>query len=797
MSLKYPNNYNPIKIIILDLYPTYSELNPSDEELLIIFEGLNIFFNLKDLLTSHKKIEINNINQSSIIVSLIKTNNIIASGYINLKHGEQWITMNSENKKKSNMNLALVLIDCIKLKIFCEMKNINKTSISTNVSNANNSSLNLTNINNSINLTNRNINKPNQNINQLNLKISKKNTNSKKFLKCSPKKINLDIYESRRSPKVNISDYRNIKYSTNTNNYSNSNYNSINHQNYNKGNNSPYTTISKQSIKKIDLNSSSKTRNSKLEKKSPLKSNYTSLRISNNFEIKKMKTSVNNLNKKYGKSRITPDIEIKELHNAKHLGGSPKLYHKNRLDEDIYQNIGNSGDRTFHYGKKNIKNINLEKNYLSNNFINNVEPKKTKRKMDKKNYSNNILNINYENNNNIINMNIVNNINNPGKAINSNNYTNFNNTFGNNFNKQDLKNKLLYQSNPNQIIVNQAYDYFNDNNLNLNKNKKTDFERSLNSLEEEGDKNINKVNNNLKIQEKKVVYTNKRMNIKKNKTQINKKNLDKKINSEKVLIQKIEENIPHQENNENNNYSKNIIKLEDNNETKEENNNKENIISNDIDMNENNENEYNNFERIKEDFLLLYSENYMDNIQEDLIKLEIELFFEKMIELIQSYHNEYDQKKLEKEIIQNDLNLNCFKYKMIHKLIKKFENTKINYEINNKNKIVNDNKKNNDLYINKSEIEIFKYFFEKKDGFNDRKNVLKNIFNTIIKNNDINNINNIVDNDKLQKLVGRKLLKNIENYIPDNNYYQKNFSISPIYQKNTNIKYIKDSNKQK
>ena len=174
MSLKYPNNYNPIKIIILDLYPTYSELNPSDEELFIIFEGLNIFFNLKDLLTSHKKIEINNINQSSIIVSLIKTNNIIASGYINLKHGEQWITMNSENKKKSNMNLALVLIDCIKLKIFCEMKNINKTSISTNVSNANNSSLNLTNINNSINLTNRNINKPNQNINQLNLKISKK-----------------------------------------------------------------------------------------------------------------------------------------------------------------------------------------------------------------------------------------------------------------------------------------------------------------------------------------------------------------------------------------------------------------------------------------------------------------------------------------------------------------------------------------------------------------------------------------------------------------------------------------------
>ena len=774
--------------MILDLYPTYSELNPSDEEFLLIFEGLNVFFNLKDLLKSHKKIEINNINQSSITVSLIKSNNIIASGYINLKHGEQWITMNTENKKKSNMNLALVLIDCIKLKIFCEMKNINKSNISTNISNANNSSLNLTNINNSITLTIRNINKPNQNINQMNLKISKKHINSKKLLKCSPKKINLDIYDSRRSPKVNISDYRNIKYSTNTNNYSN--YNSINYQNSNKGNNSPYTTLSKQSIKKIDLNSSSKTRNSKLERKSPLKSNYTSLRMAPNFGIKKMKTSANNLNKNNIKSRITPDIEIKELHNAKNLGGSPKLYHKNRLDEDIYPYIGNSGDRTFHYGKKNIKSINLEKNYLSNNYINNVEPKKAKRKIDKKNYSNNILNINYENNNNIINMNIVNNINNPGKTINTNNYSNFNNTFGNNFNKQDLKNKLLYESNPNQMIVNQAYNYFNDNNL--NNNKKTYFERSLNSFEEEGDNNINKTNNNLKNQEKMAVYTNKRMIIKKNKTQINKKNLDKKINSKKVLFQKTEENNSQQENKENNNYSNNIIKVENNNESKEENNNKENIISNDIDINENTEKEDNNFERLKEDFLLLYNENYMDNIQEDLMKLEIELFFEKMIELIQCYHNEYNQKKLEKEIIQNDLKLNCFKYKMIHKLIKKFENTKIEYEINNKKRIVNNKENNNDLYINKSEMDIFKYIFEKKDNSNNKKNVLENIFNTIIKNIGIN----IIDKDKLKILPCRNLLKNIENYNPDN-YYQNNFFISPIYQKNTNIKYIKDSKKQK
>ena len=147
------NNFPTIKIIILDLYPSYSELNPTNEEMLLIFEGINIYFYLKDLLTSHQKIEIKNNNQSSISISIIKTNNILASGYINFKHGEQWVTMNSDNKKKSNMNLALNLIDCIKLKIFCDMKNVNKSGVNSNNTNANSNLFNITNLNNSVNLT--------------------------------------------------------------------------------------------------------------------------------------------------------------------------------------------------------------------------------------------------------------------------------------------------------------------------------------------------------------------------------------------------------------------------------------------------------------------------------------------------------------------------------------------------------------------------------------------------------------------------------------------------------------------
>ena len=452
MSFNNSNNSTPIKIIILDLYPSYSELNPTNEKMLLIFDGINIYYYLKDLLESHQKIEIKTNNQSSILVSLIKTNNIIASGSINLKNGEQWITMNSDNKKKANMNLALSLIDCIKLKIYCEIKNINKNGTNNNSYNVNNNSLNITNLNNSVNLTNRNINKTKQKINQMNLKISKKNINNK-IIKGSPKKINLDIYCTRRSPKASLNNNDKITYTKsdlinkNFLKYNNSNYNSINYQNSLKKDNPSFSTLNKNSIKKIDMNSSNKTRNSDLEKKSPTKYNHTSVRASNHYGMRKINTSAFNLNNinEFKKSKITPDIKIKELHNVKNIGGSPKLYHKNKLDEDIYNNLGNSGDKTYHYDKKSLRNINIEKNYLSNNYFSNNDKNQKKKSKNKNSISNNILNINYENNNNIINMNIVNNINDSQyKTINSNNYSNFNNTYENNFNKQDLKNKILY-----------------------------------------------------------------------------------------------------------------------------------------------------------------------------------------------------------------------------------------------------------------------------------------------------------------------------------------------------------------
>ena len=683
--------------------------------------------------------------------------------------------MNSDNKKKQNMNLALSLIDCIKLKIFCEIKNINKNGINSNSNNVNNNSINITNLNNSVNLTNRNMNKTKQKINQMNLKISKKNINNK-IVKGSPNKNNLDIYGTRRSPKASLNSYNKIKYATrgltnkNSLKYNNSNFNSINHQNSIKKENTAYCTINKNSIKKIDMNSSNKTRNSNLEKKSPSKYNYTSVRASNHYGMRKINTSAFNLNNinELKKSKITPDIKIKELHNVKNIGGSPKLYHKNKLDEDIYKNIGNSGDKTYHNDKKSQRNINIDKNYLSNNYFSNNDKNQKKKIKNKNSISNNILNINYENNNNIINMNIVNNINDSQyKTINSNNYSNFNNTYENNFNKQDLKNKILYPTDQNQLFVNHPYDYIIDKNL--NSHKKTEFERSLNSFEDYEDKKIIKITEKNKIAEKMGVYKNKRLNIKKNKTQINKKKNEKASNLEMILTQNTEENIEDKEKNE----------INEDNKVNENNDNKESLNVEDNEKSALINAENDNFERLKEDFLLLYNDNYVSDIQEDLLQLEIELFFEKIVELMQCYHAEYYQRKMEKEIIWNNLKLNFNKYKKIQKLIKKLEINKIDYEIDNKGKI--NKNKNNDMNIINSEIEIFKYFFKDKNN-EQNKNNLKNIFNKIIHNKNSPNIKNIIDTEKLELLLSSK---NVEK--PNVLNIEKKL-FSPVYQKN-NVKY--------
>ena len=810
---------NPIKISVLDIFPTFEELNPKKEEMFAIFQGLNKFFGLKEILSKNKQIEIENNNQSSIIISLIKSNNIIASGYINIKQGEQWITLNYETKnKKINSNLALNLMDCIKLKIFCEIKNKNLINTTFNNININNSALN---INTNINYTNRNINKGTNVINQINLKISKRNINNRILLKGSPIKANIERTSSKRSPNKELNDFNNYKISSNEDLINNNliksnNFNTYNYMNVNINMN-PYTTISKCSIKKIDLNTSNKTRNSKIPKKKNVNGDYSSLRTSNNnFGIKKMNTSTCSLNTVFKnnnnnkKSRLTPDLEIKGLKNTK-IGGSPgpNLKLKKKINDNFYEKNDNkekTNDKTFNCSTK-TKNICTKEINRKNNNKNNEEnhiyiQKKVNNKQA--NYSNNILNSVGCHNTKKINKEININNDNKSKTINDNNYNNaFNNTF-NTINKQVIKNKLLFtnkqNNNINKNINNNKIIYSNSSNTTK---KNNDIEGSINSFNDNDDEEEkNKIkDNNIYIKEKVGIYTNKRINIKKNNAS---KNISPKYeNKENIFLL--------QNKNQELTLNRNDFPIEkisnENEEDKQKDHNNENFE-------EENYYEDNNYERIKEDFILLYNDDYTNNIQDDLLKLEIELFIEKMSELISTYHYELEQKRMENELINNEYNSNIYLYKQTNKLIKKLESFKLDFEI--KNKKTNTNKKalqkedKISLIVNKAEIEIYKNIIPENNN-KEKVNILKNILfgvlkkeenrNILSENEKINNwINNYLYDKNNEKENNQMNINNVKSNNQINNYnsnynldntYKKKMLISPAYPRNN--KYIPSS----
>ena len=255
---------------------------------------------------------------------------------------------------------------------------------------------------------------------------------------------------------------------------------------------------------------------------------------------------------------------------------------------------------------------------------------------------------------------------------------------------------------------------------------------------------------------------------------------------------------------------------------------------NDINDNIENENEYDendNYTRIKEDFILLYNDDYVQNIQDDLLNLEIELFIEKMTELISCYHMHLEEKRLENELLDNEFNSNLSKYKEINKLIKKLEMKKIDYDIkylkaNNNQKPLNKQNKI-DLIVNKTEIEIFKNIFPKNEN-KERLNILKGIMMNVLKKEDNRNIlsddenfinwinlcnikkekeknktkdksasaqrqkqtNNSTYNEISYNNIDKNMdknnnfLKNNNSYYNLDNTYKKKLPISPIYPKN-------------
>ena len=702
MEQKNLNN-NMIKITLLEINPSLKELEKNNNEISIIFQGINVFYNLSKLISNNTEILINNC-KNSLIMSLIKCDNIFASALFNIKPGESWVTFNYESKNKSTIKQSMNNIDCIKIKIYCEFKN----KINNLLNNSDN--------NNKSKLINNDINNNTS-------KVKRYHTN------------------------ININNIINRKQSINNNN------DNKNHLRYDS-----ILTESSRYLNSINGN--------KFNFNTPLSKNYSNKIKLSEIILKKTDMSKEKFpnNKKSDYSLIT--------YNHPRLNSSSSRTNKNR------NNIRKHNYSNFHSHKVNNKNKSKIKNQINIKNFDNID------NLDNYLESNSGIKNNNKIDNNKIHINTkkINESNNyfyflnhspihseRSQYLNSENNSEYNNNlfFGYNQNSKNknIKNKNNLNANKNkQIIKNRLF----KNNIQGNvtnsystaTTKKNEFEGSLNSLQDNEDKfKKNKIKNS------KHPLTTQREKISKDSFNI-------KYKSQYQLIF---------DNNINRNKNENIKTLNSlENNILEKYNKEENCVNYLQDIDDNNDIDLDDFSGLKSDLELLYSKEYIKNIKNDLLNLEIELFAEKMIELISIYHREIEFKIKENIITKNVYKENIKKYTSFLKLNNKLQLIKNKYDskniyLNNNNKIVKQQKTNN-LLLKKDEFNLFDILINSKNSkinklnkLNIRKK-LKEILNIILNNN--KNKKFFEDNFKINLLLQNFLINNNNEYNENN---EKNF----------------------
>ena len=621
---------NLIKIKLLDIFPSINELQQQQNDLDIIFQGLDIFYNLFELLKSKIELTINTKNKTSIIISLIKSNNIFATCVFNIKQGEQWVTFSYENKRKKEASFAQSLIDCIKIKLNCEfIKNLIKNKKSKNIN------LNTKKINNN-NIKNFYL-KHNSNYSSFTTEENNKNHNKMKVIPSSKGLKNISI---EGSPKETIKER--IKYSF------------IKYENSNKNkNNKQINTLNRSKIKV-------------------------------NFD----RITCDDLS-----LRLNKLVDIDTTKEESKLNLTQKQKNKNRSNNNL------------NLLKNSSKNIKL--NNKDNKLYNNLEADSNKR--NKQILRNKILDTNTFN----CELNIL-------KKIKANN---------------KRKNKIEgIQEDIGSLYLNNA---LTDED---NKRSKKEFKNNENIINKKNSKTpvITKINNFLDSHK-------------------NLKDTKKNISPRNIYYN-------------NNNQSSSNFENEDENNDKNINIDSNNNLSNsDVNANENNY-----YEKLKEDFNLLYTDNYVKNVNEDLFKLEIELVVEKMTGLINSYNADINFKKLENRILEEKLKINANKFFKLKKLDYKLTLIKKKYKKNNVHLNQNemDIKSINDkeLQINKKEIELFNLLYPKNDDTineinSNKKEELKKILIIILSK--YKNKNILSKENLLPKLNDLIKLDNIDDNIEE------------------------------
>jgi len=653
MDLKSYQN-NEIKIILLEIVPSLKSLERNNEQTSIIFQGINVIYNLRKLLAGKTEILINNC-KSSLIISLLKSDRIFATSLFKISYGEQWISFNYDSKNTSVLKLNIKSLDTIRMRVKCERKiKVNKILSLSNKSPKNIPKKGRLSLNDS-NIQKYNINK-----------MAKDNFFNNKVIG----------EENKR--------YRNSFISGNFNSFNNLNK-------INSSENIKYSCQETKTRNDIKIQSLS-FRNSELTTFS-----HSKLDIQNNFNNNANKNKSYNFNSYKPNDKIKRksknQINIKVFNNYnKYLPISSSLYSLNNYELNNFYNYNNYNN----YEKKNltlvekqIQTLNSkieeikEKLNTQNNLSNINSPKSLASSKRNSNISKKMIYNLYDNS-----MNLKNNKNQLFLGFNKNSHKEFKNK-----NKKIIKNKILSTSN---IQVNLPY-----NNYLITTTRKN--ESSSNSL----------LGNDMKNELLKNAKKNYRQPLTSKRSNIKPKISHKKNIKSQNFIQEIILNFEKNQEEEDLKYLDNIKEDED---------------------------IFGNFIRLKNEFDSFYNKQYIKNIKDDLLKLEIELFVEKMIELILVYHDQVEEIKFKNDIEKKNFIKNSSQYINLYKLndklqlIKdKFKAKKLN--LNKNDKVITIQKETN-LLLNKKEFNFFEnIIYNKKKNKNfDNNKKLKEIIYIILSN---------------------------------------------------------------
>lgn len=721
---KSGQNNQILKITFLEINPSINEIVKNKEEINIIFQGHDNFYDFKKNLLAKTPIYLNRY-KNSLMMTLLKSNNIFATGLFTIRQGEQNVIFNYENKKKFPSTKAINinnLSEYIKIKILCEFDNNIKDKEKDHSLLSSNNNLNENKINDStnkyipkVNLMKQNHNIKNKIIVNNNINIGrtagKKKLLGNSYMNSSKKNFN------NSSQEFSLMGEYSAYLTEEINNIRQTNNNEI--KKLNPHNLSKINSIN--SIRKTEIENTSKNKGQINKAKSKnyfnvIKKQYN---IGTRSQIKMNNSSMNLIDHQNNKL-----ISIDKTENNINNNNNNRYNNKIKLKPTTSFNKNNK--RNFNNNKMNI--LNNHKNLItsldhvvSGQIVEHVDMNKKESQYIK-------TNININENKNLASTNkIINNKNNFG------------------LNKNESQKRKL---NNNNVTI---------NSVSTAGTKKNDLEYSINSLQDYEDKNNNNKNNFKSFTNR---LNNERLQQKLSANNLNNRNIiNHKFNksecqqsfTEKIFNENdsnINVNVPLNISSMCKSYNKlpNELDLKLNlNKEKESNATIGNEIDRKMEINnskfeEEEDEEIDNYKRIKEDFSLLYNKDYIHKINEDLLKFEIELLIEKMTELFSTYHLIMDSKILENQILKRDYKKNIAKYLMYLKLINKMKFIKAQLETkkcNLKDQGINMEKQYFDnININCNELDILKIIFpDNKNSELNKSNKLKKLLLVILKKN--------------------------------------------------------------